>query len=63
LEHAYRTDFPRAHADAHLALAHVLRAAERLDEARSAVEAALAIWERYGWSNNASQTRALLVEL
>jgi tetratricopeptide (TPR) repeat protein len=63
LEYAYRTDFPRVRAEAHEARAHVLRAAVRIDEARSEYERALEIWERYGWVYKAERVRELLVEL
>ncbi len=63
LDYAYRTDFPRVHAAAHEALAHVHRAATRLDEARAELERALELWERYGFSLQAALARASLVEL
>ena len=46
--YAFETDFPEIRADALLALAHVLRAAERHDEALEAVHQALAIYEARG---------------
>ena len=63
LEYAYRTDFPRAHALAHEALAHVLRAAGRLDEARVEVQRADELWARYGFASESERTRALLAKL
>ena len=63
LEYAYRTDFPRIHASAHEALAHVHRAAGRADDARTELERALELWGRYGFSLEAARTRASLVEL
>jgi hypothetical protein len=63
LEYAYRTDFPRAHAVAHETLAHVLRAAGRLDEARVEVQRADELWARYGFASESERTRALLAKL
>jgi class 3 adenylate cyclase/tetratricopeptide (TPR) repeat protein len=60
---AYETDFPRVHASAHSALAHVLHAAGRLEEARAELERELALWERYGFDVRAGHTRGLLAEL
>jgi len=60
LDYAYQTDFPAVHATAHEALAHVLNAAGRLDEARAELERALQLWQRYGYSARAEQTRARL---
>lgn len=63
LDYAYRTDFPRIHAAAHEALAHVHRLAGRVDEARGELERALELWERYGFSLETARTRASLLEL
>jgi class 3 adenylate cyclase/tetratricopeptide (TPR) repeat protein len=63
LHFAYETDFPQIHADAHEALAHVLATAGRPDEARTELEQALELWERYGFEVEAARTRALLVQL
>ena len=63
LDYAYRTDFPRAHGEAHAALAHALRAAGRTDEARAEYALALEVWERYDWLFKAERVRELLVEL
>jgi len=60
LDYAYKTDFPAVHATAHEALAHVLTAAGRLSEARAELERALQLWQRYGYSARAEQTRARL---
>jgi len=48
------------HATAHEALAHVLTAAGRLGEARAELQRALQLWQRYGYSARAEQTRARL---
>ncbi len=45
---AEQTDFLQVHARAYLALAEVLRLAGRADEARTAVDAAVALYERKG---------------
>ena len=60
LDYAYKTDFPGVHAIAHEALAHVLAAAGRRGEARAELERALQLWQRYGYSARAEQTRARL---
>jgi len=60
LGYAYQTDFPSVHATAHEALAHVLTAAGRLGEARAELQRALQLWQRYGYSARAEQTRARL---
>ncbi len=60
LGYAYKTDFPSVHATAHEALAHVLTAAGRPDEARAELERAFQLWQRYGHSAQADRTRALL---
>jgi tetratricopeptide (TPR) repeat protein len=61
--HAYRTDFPAEHGEAHETLAYVLRAAGRTDGARAEYALALAEWERYDWKRRAERVRRLLVEL
>ncbi len=60
LEHAYRTDFTGAQADTHEALAHVLAAAGRPDDARVELRQALGLWERYGYATESNRVRALL---
>ena len=51
------------HAIAHEALAHVLTAAGRRGEARAELERALQLWQRYGYSARAEQTRARLTNI
>ncbi|HST19251.1 MAG TPA: AAA family ATPase [Gaiellaceae bacterium] len=60
LELALRTDFPSVHAGAHAALAQVLAAAGRKEEARVEYERSLELWERYGFEPDARRVRARL---
>jgi tetratricopeptide (TPR) repeat protein len=60
LEYAYLTDFPEAHAGAHEAFAHALRAAGRDAEAVAELRLALEEWERYGHVARAAGARELL---
>jgi tetratricopeptide (TPR) repeat protein len=62
LEYAYRTDLPGVHAVTHEALAHVLHAAGRPDDARSENQRALELWEHYGYSCESSRVRTLLAK-
>jgi tetratricopeptide (TPR) repeat protein len=61
--YAFRTDFPSEHGNALEALGHVHRRAGRIEQSRHAYEQALAVWERYGFTADASRIRDLLVEL
>jgi len=61
--YALRTDFPRVHAEAYLALAHVLRRVGRTDEARELVAQAIERYELRGAVVSAAKARALLAEL
>jgi tetratricopeptide (TPR) repeat protein len=57
------SDYLDAHADMLLTLATILRAAERADEAREALDEALALYERKGNLVMADRVRGLLSEL
>jgi tetratricopeptide (TPR) repeat protein len=61
--YAFETDFPEIRGDAMFALAHVLRAFERADEALEAVQHAQAIYEAKGDRVSADRARALVAEL
>ncbi len=63
LAYAYETDFPTVHATAHEALAHVLLATGRLDEARDQLQHARQLWQRYGHLAEAERTGDLLTTL
>ncbi|HEY8644534.1 MAG TPA: adenylate/guanylate cyclase domain-containing protein [Gaiellaceae bacterium] len=63
LEYAYKTDFPWVHAQVHTALAYVLAANDRTEEARAELETALDRHLSYGNTFEAERTRQLLVEL
>jgi len=63
LEYAHRTDFPSVHAGAHAALAHVLAAAGRIEDAREEYERSLELWERYGFEPDARRIRARLAAI
>jgi tetratricopeptide (TPR) repeat protein len=60
LAYAYKTDFPSVHATAHEALAHVLAAAGRPDDARAELQRAHQRWQRYGFIAEAEKTGDLL---
>jgi hypothetical protein len=60
LAYAYETDFPSVHATAHEALAHVLTAAGRPDDARAELQRAHQLWQRYGYIAEAEKTGDLL---
>ena len=60
LEYAHCTDFPSVHAGAHAALAHVLAASGRTEDARVEYERSLELWERYGFEPDARRVRARL---
>ena len=60
---AFETDFPDIRASALLALAHVLRAAQRNDEALEAVQKAVTIYEAKGDRVSADRARLLVSEL
>ena len=57
LEFALQTDFPQIHADACLALAHVLRGAGRDEEADTLVDSAIASYEIRGDIDAAARAR------
>jgi tetratricopeptide (TPR) repeat protein len=59
---AYGTDFPGVQAFAHEALAHVLYAAGRVDDARSEIRRALELWERYGYTCESNRVERLLAK-
>ena len=61
--YALKTDFPRIHAEAYLALAHVLSRSGRNSEARPLVEQAIALYESRGDVVNSGRGRQLLAEL
>jgi hypothetical protein len=63
LEYAYKTDFSWVHADVHTALAYVLAASDRIEEARAELETALDRHLSHGNAFEAERTRQLLVEL
>ena len=63
MENAYRTDFPMVHANSHEALAHVLAASGRSDDAQVEQQRALELWSQYGFRAQAERARALLIEL
>jgi tetratricopeptide (TPR) repeat protein len=63
LAYAYETDFPRVQAGAHHALGYVLARAKRAEEARTELEQALHLWQRYGHRTDADKTRALFEQL
>jgi class 3 adenylate cyclase/tetratricopeptide (TPR) repeat protein len=63
LAYAYETDFPRVQAAAHRAFGYTLARANRPDEARTELERALQIWQRYGHRSDAEKTRAVLEQL
>jgi predicted ATPase len=63
LQYAYKTDFPSVHAGAHEALAHVLAAAGRTDDARAELERALELWGTWCHQPNEQRVRELLREL
>ena len=63
LDFGYRIDFPRYRGEAHVALGDVLRAAGRIDEARTEYTAALELWDGLGWTGKAEPVRQLLVQL
>jgi class 3 adenylate cyclase/tetratricopeptide (TPR) repeat protein len=60
IDYAYRTDFPGVHGDAHRALGYALALAGRREEARTELEQALGLYERYGYRVDAEKTQALL---
>jgi len=63
LDFAYKTDFPTVHTNGHEALAHVLRASGRLEEAAVELQHALELWERHGYRVQSERVRELLVQL
>jgi class 3 adenylate cyclase/tetratricopeptide (TPR) repeat protein len=60
LAYAYKTDFPSVHATAHDALAHVLTAAGRPEDARAERQRAHQLWQRYGYIAEAAKSSDLL---